>query len=105
MSPCTASLVPSSACNHVLVSQSFEVAEFHGSMASIDHSSQKPTADRLLVCSDASQWYVPTLRTWSNSTFTSALSDSRSAEEKNALADELFKRCTEGCKLGCILSV
>lgn len=41
------------------------------------------------------QWYVPTLRTWSNSTFTSALSDTRSPAEKTALADELFTRCVE----------
>jgi len=35
---------------------------------------------------------VPTLRTWSNSTFTSALSSSRTTEEKNKLADVLFGR-------------
>mmetsp|Transcript_6788 Transcript_6788/g.15027 ORF Transcript_6788/g.15027 Transcript_6788/m.15027 type:complete len:382 (-) Transcript_6788:349-1494(-) len=38
------------------------------------------------------KWYVPTLRTWSNSTFTSGLSAERPAAEKAALADELFQR-------------
>ena len=42
------------------------------------------------------QWYVPTLRTWANSTFTSALSDTRSPAEKEQLADELFSRCVGG---------
>ncbi|CAG9460401.1 unnamed protein product [Pedinophyceae sp. YPF-701] len=36
-------------------------------------------------------WYVPTLRTWSNSTFTTGLdATKRSAEERAALADEMF---------------
>ena len=34
--------------------------------------------------------YVPTTRTWSNSTFIAGLSDERSPEEKDALVDELF---------------
>ncbi|KAK3744752.1 hypothetical protein QZH41_013300 [Actinostola sp. cb2023] len=38
------------------------------------------------------KWYIPTLRTWSNSTFLSGLSDSRSAEEKADIVDELFQR-------------
>ncbi|EGD76314.1 hypothetical protein, variant [Salpingoeca rosetta] len=36
--------------------------------------------------------FVPTTRTWSNSTFVSGLDDSRSAEEKDALVDEMFNR-------------
>ena len=36
--------------------------------------------------------YVPTTRTWSNSTFIAGLSDSRTAEEKDALVEELFSR-------------
>ena len=35
--------------------------------------------------------YVPTTRTWSNSTFEAGLDDSRSAEEKSALVDALFE--------------
>mmetsp|Transcript_8437 Transcript_8437/g.19139 ORF Transcript_8437/g.19139 Transcript_8437/m.19139 type:complete len:392 (-) Transcript_8437:114-1289(-) len=35
---------------------------------------------------------VPTMRTWSNSTYTSALNEERSAEEKGKLVDELFER-------------
>ncbi|XP_031555181.1 probable S-adenosylmethionine-dependent methyltransferase At5g38780 isoform X2 [Actinia tenebrosa] len=36
--------------------------------------------------------YVPTTRTWSNSTFLSGLSDSRSPEEKAKIVDEFFQR-------------
>ena len=35
-------------------------------------------------------WYVPTLRTWSNSTFLNGLSDNRSSSEKNCIVDEFF---------------
>lgn len=38
------------------------------------------------------KWFVPTTRTWSNSTFRSALADSRSDAEKDALVDEMFSR-------------
>ncbi|KAJ7377997.1 hypothetical protein OS493_025313 [Desmophyllum pertusum] len=38
------------------------------------------------------RWFIPTTRTWSNSTFTSGLSDSRSLEEKANIVDEFFKR-------------
>lgn len=38
------------------------------------------------------RWFMPTTRTWSNATFTSALSDSRSSEEKATIVDEFFKR-------------
>ncbi|KAJ7377998.1 hypothetical protein OS493_025316 [Desmophyllum pertusum] len=38
------------------------------------------------------QRYIPAVRTWSNATFTSGLSDSRSPEEKENIVDELFKR-------------
>ena len=34
--------------------------------------------------------YVPTLRTWSNSTFMSGLSQKRGREEKEAIVDQLF---------------
>ena len=37
-------------------------------------------------------WYIPTLRTWSNSTFLTALNESRSMEERQSLVDELYKR-------------
>ena len=36
--------------------------------------------------------YVPTTRTWSNSTFLAGLDDGRSDDEKAALVDELFRR-------------
>lgn len=39
--------------------------------------------------------YVPTTRTWSNSTFLAGLDGSRSEEEKHALVDELFHRYGE----------
>ncbi|XP_068686578.1 uncharacterized protein [Montipora foliosa] len=38
------------------------------------------------------RWYVPTTRTWSNATFVSALSDSRTSEEKANIVEELFQR-------------
>lgn len=38
------------------------------------------------------QWYIPTLRTWSNSTFYTALSESREEAERKALVEELYKR-------------
>lgn len=41
------------------------------------------------------EWYVPTLRTWSNYTFLSALSSDRSSSERDDLVDELFKRYTD----------
>ena len=40
-------------------------------------------------------WYVPTLRTWSNSTFYNALSHDRSAEERSNIVDELFDAYTK----------
>ena len=36
--------------------------------------------------------YVPTTRTWSNSTFEAGLSRSRPAEERAAIVDELFQQ-------------
>ena len=36
--------------------------------------------------------FVPTTRTWSNSTFESGLSGTRSEQERAALADEMFTR-------------
>lgn len=39
--------------------------------------------------------YVPTTRTWSNSTFLAGLDASRSEEEKHALVDELFRRYSQ----------
>lgn len=36
--------------------------------------------------------FIPTTRTWSNSTYLSALGDHRSAEEKEAIVDEFFGR-------------
>merc|ERR1711990_14410 len=36
--------------------------------------------------------YVPTTRTWSNSTFVAGLSNNRSTEEKEALVEEMFRR-------------
>ena len=41
---------------------------------------------------DYARGMVPTMRTWSNSTYTSALNDTRSPEEKGKLVDELFER-------------
>jgi len=38
------------------------------------------------------KWMIPTFRTWSNSTFESALDSSRSPDQRRALSDELFKR-------------
>lgn len=38
------------------------------------------------------QWFVPTTRTWSNSTFLSALDESRSMEEREALVEEMYQR-------------
>lgn len=38
------------------------------------------------------RWYVPCTRTWSNATFVSALSDSRTSEEKANIVEELFQR-------------
>lgn len=38
------------------------------------------------------RWYVPTTRTWSNSTFLSALDESRPMNEREALVDEMYKR-------------
>lgn len=38
------------------------------------------------------QRFIPTTRTWSNSTYLSALGDHRSAEEKEAIVDEFFGR-------------
>ncbi|KAJ7331669.1 hypothetical protein OS493_019262 [Desmophyllum pertusum] len=37
-------------------------------------------------------WYIPAIRAWSNTTFVSGLSDSRSSEEKERIVDELFQR-------------
>lgn len=37
-------------------------------------------------------WYIPTLRTWSNSTFLTALKDSRPMEERQTLVDLFYKR-------------
>ncbi|KXJ13312.1 hypothetical protein AC249_AIPGENE18832 [Exaiptasia diaphana] len=37
--------------------------------------------------------YVASFRTWSNATFISGLSDSRSAEEKSKIVDEFYHRC------------
>ncbi|KAJ7331664.1 hypothetical protein OS493_019257 [Desmophyllum pertusum] len=37
-------------------------------------------------------WYIPAIRAWSNTTFASGLSDSRSSEEKERIVDELFQR-------------
>lgn len=37
------------------------------------------------------RWFIPTTRTWSNATFTSGLSESRSPEEKDAIVDKFFK--------------
>lgn len=36
--------------------------------------------------------YVPTTRTWSNSTFYAGLDPSRSEEERTGLVDEMFER-------------
>lgn len=38
------------------------------------------------------KWYVPTTRTWSNSTYANGLDASRAADEKAAIVDELFSR-------------
>jgi len=38
------------------------------------------------------EWFIPTIRTWSSQTFYSALSESRSEEERNGIVDELFAR-------------
>lgn len=38
------------------------------------------------------EWYVPTLRTWSNTTFFSALSVERSVEDRNRIVDLLFEK-------------
>ena len=38
------------------------------------------------------KWFIPTTRTWSNSTYISGLSDSRSPEEKAQIVDEFFSR-------------
>ncbi|XP_013380231.1 probable S-adenosylmethionine-dependent methyltransferase At5g38100 [Lingula anatina] len=38
------------------------------------------------------KWYIPTLRTWSNSTFLSGLDSSRSEEEKAAIVDKFFMK-------------
>ncbi|XP_032243202.2 methyltransferase LUC1 [Nematostella vectensis] len=42
--------------------------------------------------SEFAKWYIPTLRTWSNSTYRSGLSDDRSDKEKDAIVDEFFRR-------------
>ena len=38
------------------------------------------------------EWFVPTTRTWSNSTYGNGLDATRSAEEKADIVDELFSR-------------
>uniref|UniRef100_A0A0G4HAX1 Methyltransferase type 11 domain-containing protein n=1 Tax=Chromera velia CCMP2878 TaxID=1169474 RepID=A0A0G4HAX1_9ALVE len=38
------------------------------------------------------KWYIPTIRTWSNSTFKSGLREDRPEEEKTQIVDELFSR-------------
>ena len=38
------------------------------------------------------KWYVPTCRTWSNSTFINGLSDERTGEEKRVVVDDFFGR-------------
>ncbi|CAH3026843.1 unnamed protein product [Porites evermanni] len=38
------------------------------------------------------RWFIPSLRKWSDSTFISALSDSRSPKEKESIVNELFKQ-------------
>jgi len=38
------------------------------------------------------EWFVPTTRTWSNSSYLGGLSDSRSGAEKSRIVDELFDR-------------
>lgn len=38
------------------------------------------------------RWYTPAIRSWSNTTFISGLSDCRSPEEKARIVDELFQR-------------
>jgi len=39
-----------------------------------------------------SKWFVPTTRTWSNSSYLGGLSETRPLAEKNAIVDELFDR-------------
>lgn len=43
------------------------------------------------------RWMITTMRTWSNSTFESALDTSRTEAEKRALSDELFDRMARVC--------
>ena len=38
------------------------------------------------------KWFVPTTRTWSNHTFYSSLSETRSEKERNEIVDLFFKR-------------
>ena len=49
-------------------------------------------ADRAAAARAHARRYVPTTRTWSNSTFEAGLSRSRPAEERAAIVDELFQQ-------------
>jgi hypothetical protein len=71
-----------------LVSHEFRVVRCPFRAAWLDGSSQAAGRDAKAHAA----WYVPTLRTWSNSTFLSALSSTRSEAERAAVVDELFRR-------------
>ena len=57
---------------------------YHAAWTSPDHGGR--TAE------EHGKWFVPTTRTWSNSTYSNGLDAGRSAEQKAEIVDELFDR-------------
>lgn len=57
---------------------------YHASWMTPDHGGR--TAE------EHSKWFVPTTRTWSNTSYMNGLNDSRTEDEKNKIVDTLFDR-------------